>query len=378
MQIDTDQMAQKCIDAINERINNLKTLNIIAVGKSGVGKSTLINSLFRGNFAETGLGRPVTSEIRKKVKKDYPLAIYDTPGFELSGDQQDKVKDEILDIISKGYCSKDINDAIHCIWYCINVGANRTFDESEVKWLKEFSKENKNTQVPIIVVLTQAVPKSKAAEMKKLVEAENLDIVKVVPLLAQDMDFDDEYVARAYGLDTLIDVMSEVLPAELQDTLQNVQKANLESKKRAAHGVVAAAVAGAFGEGFAPVPFSDAALLIPTQVSMIAGITVVFGMDISKSVLTGFVTSTIGAAGTTVLGKTIVSNLLKIIPGVGTVAGGMISGATAGLLTTALGEAYILIMEMVFKGDIKKEDLGTEKGKELISDIFKSELKKGR
>ena len=378
MQIDTDQMAQKCIDAINERINNLKTLNIIAVGKSGVGKSTLINSLFRGNFAETGLGRPVTSEIRKKVKKDYPLAIYDTPGFELSGDQQDKVKDEILDIISKGYCSKDINDAIHCIWYCINVGANRTFDESEVKWLKEFSEENKNTQVPIIVVLTQAVPKSKAAEMKKLVEAENLDIVKVVPLLAQDMDFDDEYVARAYGLDTLIDVMSEVLPAELQDTLQNVQKANLESKKRAAHGVVAAAVAGAFGEGFAPVPFSDAALLIPTQVSMIAGITVVFGMDISKSVLTGFVTSTIGAAGTTVLGKTIVSNLLKIIPGVGTVAGGMISGATAGLLTTALGEAYILIMEMVFKGDIKKEDLGTEKGKELISDIFKSELKKGR
>ena len=54
------------------------------------------------------------------------------------------------------------------------------------------------TQVPIIVVLTQAVPKKKAAEMKNLVEAENLDIVKVVPpLLAQDMDFDDEYVARS-------------------------------------------------------------------------------------------------------------------------------------------------------------------------------------
>lgn len=88
------------------------------------------------------------------------------------------------------------------------------------------------TQVPIIVVLTQAVPKKKAAEMKNLVEAENLDIVKVVPLLAQDMDFDDEYVARSYGLDTLIDVMAEVLPAELQNTLQNVQKASLESKKK--------------------------------------------------------------------------------------------------------------------------------------------------
>lgn len=274
-----------------------KKLNIIVVGKSGVGKSTLINSLFRGNFAETGLGRPVTSEIRKKEKKDYPLAVYDTPGFELSSNQQNNVKEEILDIISKGFASKDINDAIHCIWYCINVGANRTFDESEVAWLKEFTAENKITQVPIIVVLTQVIPKKKAAQMKNLVEKENLDIVKVVPVLAQDMDFDEEYIARAYGLDRLIDVMAEVLPNGLQNTLQNVQKVSLESKKRAAQAVVATAVAGSFGEGFAPIPFSDAALLVPTQVGMIAGITVIFGLDISKSFLTSFVSTTIGSAG---------------------------------------------------------------------------------
>ena len=46
MQIDTDKIAQQCIDAINEKIKNLNTLNIIVVGKSGVGNSTLINSLF--------------------------------------------------------------------------------------------------------------------------------------------------------------------------------------------------------------------------------------------------------------------------------------------------------------------------------------------
>lgn len=378
MQIDTDKIAQQCIDAINEKLKNLKMLNIMVVGKSGVGKSTLINSLFRGNFAETGLGRPVTSEIRRLEKKDYPLAIYDTPGFELSANQQKKAKDDIIDIVRKGFESNDINQMIHCIWYCINVGANRTFDESEVQWLKEFIEESKYTHVPIMVVLTQAIPKKKADEMKHLVEKENLDIVKVVPVLAQDMEFDEEYIARAYGLDRLLDVMAELLPPELQETLQNVQKASLQGKRRASQGVIAAAVAASFGEGFAPIPFSDAALLIPTQVSMIAGITVIFGLDISKSFLTSFVSATIGGAGATVLGRTVVSNVFKMVPVVGTGVGGVISGSTAGLLTTALGEAYLLIMEKIYKGEIKKEDLYTDKGKTIMSKLFKAELKKNK
>lgn len=378
MEINTDEIAQKCINAIRERLRNLKKLNIIVVGKSGVGKSTLINSLFRGNFAETGLGKPVTDKIRKIEKKDYPMAIYDTPGFELSKGQQTKVKDEIIEIINKGFASNDINDAIHCIWYCINVGGNRTFDETEIEWLKELTESNKITQTPIIVVLTQSCPKKKAQEMKTLVEDENLDIVKVVPVLAQDMDFDEEYVAKAYGLDKLIDIMSECLPDELQETLQNVQKASLEAKKKYSQAVVATAVAAAFGEGFAPIPFSDAALLIPTQVAMIASITTIFGIEVNKSLLTGLVSSTIGTAGATVLGKTIVSNLIKLIPGVGTGVGGLISGTTASLLTTALGETYIIVMEMIYNGEIKSEDLYTKDGQATMNKIFKEELKKER
>ena len=378
MEVNTDEIAKKCMDAINEKLKNLKKLNIIVVVKSGVGKSTLINSLFRDKIAETGLGRPITTEIRKIEKKDYPMAIYDTPGFELSEGQQAKVKEEIIELIHKGLATGDINNAIHCIWYCINVGGNRTFDQTEINWLKELIEKNKVTKVPIIVVLTQACPKTKGKQMQTLVEKENLDIIKVIPVLAQDMDFDGEYVAKAYGLDQLVDIMSEALPEELQDTLQNVQKASLKSKKKRSRAVVAAASAVAFGEGFIPIPFSDAAVLIPTQITMIASITTNFGMSISKSVIMSFISSTIGTAGTTILGKSMVSNLFKLIPGVGTGVGGMISGSTASLLTTALGEAYIKFMEMIYKGELKKEDLYDQNGQKAISKMFKEELTKKR
>ena len=70
-----------------------------------------------------------------------------------------------------------------------------------------------------------------------------------------------------------------------------------------------------------------------------------------------------------------VSNLLKFIPGAGTVAGGAISAGTAGVITAALGQAYIGVMELVFKGDMSINDIGTKKGKETMSALFKEHLK---
>lgn len=377
MTIDTDKVAQEAIDAIAEKIKNLNSLNIIVAGKTGVGKSTLINAVFRDKLAETGMGKPVTDHMRKISKKGIPLAIYDTRGFELGKEVQQQVKQEVMETISNGLATKDINKAIHCIWYCINTASNRVEPE-EIEWLKELSKENQITQVPIIVVLTQSFSKKNADAMRKMILNENLDVVQVVPVLAEDYEIDEEYVAKSYGLDVLIHVMGEALPDELMDTLQNVQIASLAEKKKRAQAAIATATLAAAGEGAAPIPFSDCALLIPTQLGMIASITVIFGFDINKSILTAFLSSTLGSGGATLLGKTVVSNLVKFIPGIGTAAGGAISAATAGILTAALGEAYIGIMTMVFNGEMEIDNLDTKRGKDQMAALFKHELKKKR
>ena len=370
---DMDKVAQDAINAIAERIKNLSKLNIIVAGKTGVGKSTLINGVFREKLAETGMGKPVTAHMRKLTKKGVPLAIYDTRGFELGKEVQAEVKKEIIDTINAGLATKDINEAIHCIWYCINTASNRVEPE-EIEWLRELSNSNKVTQVPIIIVLTQAFSKKKANELRQVLLNENLDVVQIIPVLAEDYEIDDEYIAKSYGLDVLIKVMGEALPDELIDTLQNLQVVSLEEKKKRAQAAVATAATLAAGEGAAPIPFADCALLIPTQIGMIASITVIFGFDVNKSIITALVSSTIGAGGATILGKTVVSTLLKFIPGAGTIAGSAISAGTAGVITAALGEAYIGIMELVFKGEMKLEDINTKKGKEKMSDLFKANL----
>jgi uncharacterized protein (DUF697 family)/GTPase SAR1 family protein len=377
MALDIDKIAQEAINAIADKIKNLKTLNIIVAGKTGVGKSTLINAVFREKLAETGMGKPVTDHMRKITKKGIPLAIYDTRGFELGREVQTEVKQEVIDTISKGLATYDINKAIHCIWYCINTASNRVEPE-EIEWLKELSKDNQITQVPIIIVLTQSFSKKKADEMRKILLDENLDVIQVIPVLAENYEIEDLGTAKSYGLDVLIKVMGEALPEELMDTLQNVQIASLEEKKRHAQAAVATAALAAAGAGAAPIPFSDCALLIPTQLGMIASITVIFGFDVNKSIITALLSSTIGAGGATLLGKTVVSNLLKFIPGAGTVAGGAISAGTAGVITAALGQAYISVMELVFKGDMNINDIGTKKGKETMSALFKDQLKMKR
>ncbi len=371
--INVDTIAQDAIHAIGEKIKNLNTLNIIVAGKTGVGKSTLINSVFREKLAETGMGKPVTPHMRRLEKKGVPLNIFDTRGFELGKDVQKQVKDEIVDTINKGLATKDINKTIHCIWYCINTASNRVEPE-ELGWIREFTKENQITQVPIIIVLTQSFSKKNADAMRKMILEENLDVVQVIPVPAEDYAIDDEYTAKAYGLDALIHIMGEALPEELEDTLQNVQIASIEAKKLRAQAAIATATLAAVGECAVPIPLADCALLIPTQLGMIASITVIFGFEVNKSILTAFLSSTLGAGGATLLGKTIVANLLKLIPGGGSAAGAAISASTAGVITAALGEAYLGIMSLVFNGEMNISDLETKKGKDKMKELFTTQL----
>ena len=123
---------EEVLKKMKEAQENMKPVNIMIIGKSGVGKSTLINNVFREKMAEVGIGEPVTQHLKKISKPGFPVVIYDTKGFELSENSQNNVLKELKNEIEKKYLGKE-EEQIHVIWYCINAESSR-IEENEKKW----------------------------------------------------------------------------------------------------------------------------------------------------------------------------------------------------------------------------------------------------
>lgn len=98
------------------------------------------------------------------------------------------------------------------------------------------------------------------------------------------------------------------------------------------------------GIGATPIPFADAALLVPNQVAMIARITAAYGLPPSKTRALAIAGSVVLTGGATMAGKYAVTSLLKFVPG-GAIAGSAISATVAGALTKAVGLAWAKVCE---------------------------------
>ena len=149
----------------NKKINNY---NIQIIGKTGVGKSTLVNTLLRTEVASTTFGRIGTHETQEFSCIKYPfIKFIDTRGTELSSSNNiDKVQENTLNYIEKRLSEKDPNKTIHCLFYCIN--ANR-FEDIEADVLLKLRQKYKNGNLPIIIVYTQNYFEEDFEEMKKYI-----------------------------------------------------------------------------------------------------------------------------------------------------------------------------------------------------------------
>ena len=91
-------------------------LNVLIAGSTGVGKSTLINTVFGKKVALTGQGAPITQQITK-YSLENGFSIYDTKGLEMK--DFEATKGEIESFLSENK-AKSADKQIHIAWLCLS------------------------------------------------------------------------------------------------------------------------------------------------------------------------------------------------------------------------------------------------------------------
>ena len=349
-------------DQLDSVIKKRGRVNVLVAGRTGVGKSTLINAVFQGNLATTGQGRPVTMATREITKEGIPLSIFDTRGLE--------VKEYAAIIASLEKLIKDLSKEedpdrhIHVAWVCIVEDSARV-EDAEIHLTEMLAN-----YVPVVALITKAKSDGgfRVKVQELLPEARN-----VVRVRALETTLDDGYILKKMGLEELVEVTMEVVPEGRRNAFVAAQRVSLRQKANRAHTVVVSAATLAAGIGAVPIPFADAALIVPVQISMLAGISAVWGLPITTAFLGTLIGGAITGSAGTILGRAAVGALFKLIPGAGSVVGGTINASTASLLTTAFGEAYITTLYYLMKDNPDRLPTPQE-----IMAAFKAQLKLSR
>lgn len=338
------------VSNILSSMKDIGNINIMVVGPSGTGKSTLINSVFRDNLARTGTGYPVTKNIEKIKKDGYPLTIIDTVGFER--DRYQEILENLEKYIANCQNSSDHNEHIHLAWICISATSAR-IEKSEEK----IAKFLKNNNIKSIIVLTKS-PTEEDSPIKedanKCFSCISSGIISVDSIPSKIQIKKGVTVTKEpFGINELISESFKLIPDELNVAFSNAlsvkNHAALEIKKETANNTIKISAASASAAALTPIPLSDAITIVPIQTAMIVRISVIYGLDISTGLISSIIASVIGGSAATISGRLLVSNALKFIPGIGSALGGMLSAATAGTLTFTIGTSYSEILYRLYK-----------------------------
>ena len=212
-----------------KKLQNLisNNFNILLVGNTNVGKSTLINEFLKldeNKKAKESDGGPTdtidfTSYAGINNTKQYTL--FDTNGITNKGDDSiEKKIENTIKCIEKRIKEHDPNKLIHCIWYCFQ-GSN--IQPSDRDFIEKLLNVYKSYSIPIIFTHTQTILKKQSKTCKKGLEKYLLDICK------EDKTKVNEY------LDNYIDVLArgdedEGIEAFGLDKLEELSRKEIEIK----------------------------------------------------------------------------------------------------------------------------------------------------
>ncbi|MEK4486121.1 GTPase [Psychrobacillus sp. FSL H8-0484] len=307
-----EEFDQKC-EEINAQLN--REVLITMVGDVNCGKSSTINKLMKEDITSVG-SKPGETILINEIKYKDNIIFVDTPGL-------DDVVKENSEITLNYYKNSDV------ILFFLNA-AGTVLSENELKNLKEIEKVNQD----IIIVLNK------------------IDAAEDIPELVKYIQDHTYYKYPVVAISSRTGENISMLQNKLLDILEKKSKditfaTNLKDKSSIANRWILAAGASSAVVGASPIPGSDFIPLTGIQVSLMIKLSTLYDKPISKENAKEIIIATIVGN----VGKTIFRQVVKFVPGAGSIIGASVAGAT----TVALGYAIKYMHEN--KIEIKADQL---------------------
>ena len=191
---------------------------IMFLGKTGVGKSSLINYLLGENMAKVGNGRPETQKFNKYdlLANGINIEIFDSKGLEvndyhnLSESIRKELKINFDNIMYDSFYSnkKNLNYNNFCsIFYCFSA-KNRRIEEEEINFIKNLIKDLGKT-INIVITNSDSLTPQISSEYKKMLKkiASDIKIFEINSITEEKRSGSVEQ----FGRENLINNMFEIL-----------------------------------------------------------------------------------------------------------------------------------------------------------------------
>jgi uncharacterized protein (DUF697 family)/predicted GTPase len=362
-----DQIMGKALGEIRDLIENSRPPVLYLIGRSGHGKSSLINALANKPVAEVGHVKPTTA---RSAAYTIPFTelyaswqVIDSRGIFESTRPGGAAAEDAVEQLRQDIVTYKPDVILHIV--AAREARNLANDLKVLKDIIGLLRGRLGYAPPVVVILTQTdlldPPREwplQAGGIKATRITETLDYMAREVLAAPGLEpvdpalpvkgckLDGELPVKYlipvavppgepfWNIETLSEVIGAVLPKEAILQFFQAQRRK-ELLRKLSSGLIWRFSGIAAGIGAAPVPVSDMLILSPLQLVMLAIVGGISCRSFSRQTAVEFLTASGVSFGVGYALRTVAQQLVKAVP----YAGPGISGAIAGAGTYAIGKS---------------------------------------